>query len=68
MQALALNNNQIGDTGMIKFSEALATGAMAQLQASSLPTTLFAGPKTCHVDTPDSDVLYGVQYAGTSAP
>ena len=32
MQALALNNNQIGDTGMIKFSEALATGAMANCQ------------------------------------
>ena len=36
MQALALNNNQIGDTGMIKFSEALATGALANVTTLNL--------------------------------
>ena len=66
MQFLYLSYNQIGDTGMHAFATALAGGAMAQLQASLLPTTLFAGPKTCHVDTPDSDFCT-VQYAGTYA-
>ena len=39
-QKLFLFENQIGDAGMIKFSEACAGGAMAQLQARSLPTAL----------------------------
>ena len=34
MQVLYLYNNQIGDAGMIKFSEACAGGAMAQLKVS----------------------------------
>ena len=34
MQELYFNYNQIGDAGMIKFSEACATGAMAHLQVS----------------------------------
>ena len=64
---LSLRNKALTDASIEVFACACAAGAMAQLQASSLPTTLFAGPKTCHVDTPDSDCLYGVQYAGTYA-
>jgi hypothetical protein len=35
-QVLLLDVNKIGDAGMIKFSEALVGGAMAQLQAREL--------------------------------
>ena len=34
MQELYLHTNQIGDAGMIKFSEACTGGAMAQLRVS----------------------------------
>ena len=65
MQKLELAYNQIGDAGMIKFSEVCAGGAMAQLQVNSLPTTLFYSPETWYAHSPDSDVLYGVRYVGT---
>ena len=61
---LRLSSNKIGDAGMIKFSEACAGGAMALLQASSLPTAFSLIPETWHAHSPDSDVLFGVQYAG----
>ena len=62
-QGLWLNDNKIGDTGMIKFSEALAGGAMAQLTVRSLSTALISDPETWHAHSPDPDVLFGVQYA-----
>ena len=64
-RTLDLRSNKIGDGGMEAFSGALATGAMAQLQARSLPTALSLIPETLHVHSPDSDDLYGVQYADT---
>ena len=65
LEKLYLSNTQIGDAGMQAFSTALAGGAMAQLQARSLPTALSLIPETLHVHSPDSDDLYGVQYADT---
>ena len=62
MQALALNNNQIGDTGMIKFSEALATGAMEQLQVSWLPTAMLPCLETWHTRSSGLTVSFGVLY------
>jgi hypothetical protein len=60
---LDLENNTIGDVGLSAFASACATGAMAQLQARSLPTALSASPETWHAHSPDSDVLFRVQYA-----
>ena len=64
-QELYLDRNKIGDVGVTALAKACAGGAMAQLQVSSLPTALFPGPETWHAHSPDLDVLYGVQYAGT---
>ena len=64
MQELRLNANKIGDAGMIKFSEACAGGAMAQLTVRSLSTTMSSDPETWHVRASDPDVLFGVPYAG----
>ena len=62
VQKLDLSGNQIGDAGVIKFSEACVGGAMAQLQVSSLPTALVSCLEPWHMRSPgltDSfDVLY----------
>ena len=68
---LDLSVNQIGDNDMAAFAQAIkptsegGSGAMAQLQARSLPTALSLIRETLHVHSPDSDDLYGVQYADT---
>jgi hypothetical protein len=62
-----LNIQQLSDDEMVKFSEALSSGAMAQLQARSLPTALSASPESWHAHSPDPDVLFRVQYAGAFA-
>jgi hypothetical protein len=59
--------SQLDHRAMIKLSEALASGAMAQLEARPLPSALSASPETWHVHSPDPDVLFGVQYAGALA-
>ena len=57
---LDLNNNLIGDKGMEVFAEACASGALAQLTVRSLSTALSSDPETCHVHSPDPDVLFCV--------
>ena len=63
MQYLYLQNNQISDTGMISFSDALGKGALDHLTVRWLPTALYPCPKTWHVHSPDPEVLFDVQYA-----
>ena len=41
MQTLYLHKNQIGDVGMKAFSEACASGSLAQLTVSSHPADPF---------------------------
>ena len=44
MQELWLSNNQIGDAGMIKFSEACATGALANCRELYLSDNKIGDP------------------------
>ena len=60
IQDLDLSSNNIGNAGMQALSTALAGGAMAQLQASSLLTALLPHPETWHALSPDADVLFDV--------
>ena len=64
MQYLYLQNNQISDTGMISFSDALGKGALDKLEVSWCPTALSPCPETLHVHSPDPEHLFDVPYAG----
>ena len=67
MQELYLENNQIGDTGMISFSDALGKGALDHLAVCWRPTALFPCRETLHVRSPDSKHLFDVPCAGACA-
>ena len=67
LKELFLSRNQIGDAGVSALAGACASGALAQLQVSSHPTALSPCLETWHANSPDSDLLYGVQYAETLA-
>ena len=50
------------DSDMIQLSEALACGAMAQLQVSWLPTAMLPCLETWHTRSPGLTVSFGVLY------
>jgi hypothetical protein len=62
-----LYGKQLDDSTIIKLSEALASGAMAQLKVSWRPTALLACLETWHTRLPDPDVWFGVPYTGALA-
>jgi hypothetical protein len=64
LTTLRLYSNQIGDAGVTALANACAGGAMAQLKVSWRPTGLSACLETWHTRSPDSDVWFGVPYAG----
>ena len=53
MQFLALNDNQIGDTGMISLADALGKGALDHLTVRWRPAALFPCHETWQVHSPD---------------
>ena len=65
LEVLSLRKNKVGDEGMVKFSEALSSGALALMQVSWLPNALTPCPELSCVNSPDPEVLFGVQYAGS---
>ena len=53
MQSLDLSGNQIGDKGLEAFANACASGSLAQLKVSSLPTALLPWSESWHVHSSD---------------
>ena len=58
----------ITDKGMKEFSDLLAMGAMAQLQASSLLTALSPSPEAWCAHYPNPDLSFGVIYTEALPP
>ena len=63
MQTLFLNGNNIGDAGLTALAKAVESGALHNLEVSWRPIALSPCPETCHMHSPDSNLLFGVPYA-----
>ena len=73
LERLGLGDNAIGDAGMSALAKAITPGpngkgALDKLTVSWCPTALSSCPETSCVHSPDSEHLFDVQCAGTSAP
>ena len=62
---LDLQLNSIGDAGMSALASACANGALDKLTVCWRLTALSLCPETSHTHSPDSDVLFDVQYTQT---
>ena len=62
MQELGLGANQIGDPGVTALAQALAGGAMAQLQVSWRLTALFPCLEAWHMRSPGLTDSFDVPY------
>ena len=67
LTTLGLGGNQIGDAGHSSLAAAVGNGALDHLTVRWRSTALFPCLETWQVYSPDSDVLFDVQYAGARA-
>ena len=70
LETRGLESNAIGDAGMSAFAKAITPGpngkgALDHLTVCWLPTPLFPCPETWHAHSPDPEVLFDVQHAGS---
>ena len=67
LKALYLDKNRIGDVGMQALAGAVSKGELDKLTVSWCPTALSPCLETWCVHSADSEHLFDVPYAGTSA-